>query len=265
MRLICPNCDAQYEVDDSVIPDTGRDVQCSNCGHAWFQPGKYQPEAEGEDASEAELPDYEEGPDGGFDDVSVSVDKAEEVPGPAAEPSAPTPRSALDDDMLNVLREEAEREAKARREEGIADFEVQTDLALDAPPPAPVVEPEQMADLRNAEIDDRAASKSQHRRELLPDIEEINSTLTASSGRPITVEDQITAETARRRRGGFRMGFSISLIAAVLLLALYVLAPSLAVQFPVLNPVLSAYVSAVNEVRMWLDNLLRSSTEAMRG
>ena len=37
MRLICPNCDAEYEVDDAAIPDTGRDVQCSNCGHAWFQ------------------------------------------------------------------------------------------------------------------------------------------------------------------------------------------------------------------------------------
>ncbi|MEN9850001.1 MAG: zinc-ribbon domain, partial [Pseudomonadota bacterium] len=27
MRLICPNCDAEYEVDASAIPDTGRDVQ----------------------------------------------------------------------------------------------------------------------------------------------------------------------------------------------------------------------------------------------
>ena len=37
MRLICPNCDAEYEVDASAIPYDGRDVQCSNCGHAWFQ------------------------------------------------------------------------------------------------------------------------------------------------------------------------------------------------------------------------------------
>ena len=37
MRLICPNCGAQYEVDDSLVPDEGRDVQCSNCGHGWFQ------------------------------------------------------------------------------------------------------------------------------------------------------------------------------------------------------------------------------------
>ncbi|HHB81612.1 MAG TPA: thioredoxin, partial [Aliiroseovarius sp.] len=37
MRLVCPNCGAQYEVDSRVIPENGRDVQCSNCGHTWFQ------------------------------------------------------------------------------------------------------------------------------------------------------------------------------------------------------------------------------------
>ena len=37
MRLVCPNCDAEYEVDAAAIPLPGRDVQCSNCGHAWFQ------------------------------------------------------------------------------------------------------------------------------------------------------------------------------------------------------------------------------------
>ncbi|MEO1734275.1 MAG: zinc-ribbon domain-containing protein, partial [Pseudomonadota bacterium] len=37
MRLTCPNCGAQYEVPDEVIPEAGRDVQCSNCGTTWFQ------------------------------------------------------------------------------------------------------------------------------------------------------------------------------------------------------------------------------------
>ena len=37
MRLICPNCTAQYEVDASMIPVEGRDVQCSNCGHTWYE------------------------------------------------------------------------------------------------------------------------------------------------------------------------------------------------------------------------------------
>ena len=39
MRLTCPNCSARYEVDDSLIPPEGRDVQCSNCATTWFQPG----------------------------------------------------------------------------------------------------------------------------------------------------------------------------------------------------------------------------------
>ena len=53
MRLICPSCGAQYEVDESVIPDGGRDVQCSNCGHAWFQQSARQLRDEaGEEAFE---------------------------------------------------------------------------------------------------------------------------------------------------------------------------------------------------------------------
>ncbi|RYE49638.1 MAG: hypothetical protein EOP21_05095, partial [Hyphomicrobiales bacterium] len=37
MRLVCPNCEAKYEVPEDAIPETGRDVQCANCGHAWYQ------------------------------------------------------------------------------------------------------------------------------------------------------------------------------------------------------------------------------------
>lgn len=43
MRLICPKCGAQYEIADSVIPPEGREVECSNCTHIWFQLRK-QPE-----------------------------------------------------------------------------------------------------------------------------------------------------------------------------------------------------------------------------
>ncbi|MGB1034571.1 MAG: zinc-ribbon domain-containing protein, partial [Primorskyibacter sp.] len=37
MRLTCPNCRAQYDVPDTAIPEDGRDVECSNCAHSWFQ------------------------------------------------------------------------------------------------------------------------------------------------------------------------------------------------------------------------------------
>lgn len=37
MRLICANCGAAYEVPASAIPEAGREVKCSACGHAWLQ------------------------------------------------------------------------------------------------------------------------------------------------------------------------------------------------------------------------------------
>ena len=44
MRLVCPRCGAQYEIDDEAIPPQGRDVECSSCDNVWratrpFDPG----------------------------------------------------------------------------------------------------------------------------------------------------------------------------------------------------------------------------------
>ena len=36
MRLLCPKCDAEYELADGIIPNAGRDVQCSSCDTIWF-------------------------------------------------------------------------------------------------------------------------------------------------------------------------------------------------------------------------------------
>ena len=57
MRLVCPNCGAQYEVPDDVIPQGGRDVQCSNCGHTWFQVHPEQDAGLAEDLEEPPAPD----------------------------------------------------------------------------------------------------------------------------------------------------------------------------------------------------------------
>ena len=37
MLLVCPNCEARYEVPEQNIPECGRDVQCSACSMTWFQ------------------------------------------------------------------------------------------------------------------------------------------------------------------------------------------------------------------------------------
>ena len=37
MRIVCPRCVAKYEIDESIIPEIGREVQCGNCENIWFQ------------------------------------------------------------------------------------------------------------------------------------------------------------------------------------------------------------------------------------
>ena len=36
MIITCPNCNKQFKIDNSLIPDEGRDLQCGSCNNVWF-------------------------------------------------------------------------------------------------------------------------------------------------------------------------------------------------------------------------------------
>ena len=36
MIITCPNCEKQFNIDNSLIPDEGRDLQCGSCNNVWF-------------------------------------------------------------------------------------------------------------------------------------------------------------------------------------------------------------------------------------
>ena len=36
MIISCPNCNKQFKIDNSLIPDEGRDLQCGSCNNVWF-------------------------------------------------------------------------------------------------------------------------------------------------------------------------------------------------------------------------------------
>ena len=42
MIITCPNCNKQFKIENSLIPNDGRDLQCGSCNHLWF----YQAEDE---------------------------------------------------------------------------------------------------------------------------------------------------------------------------------------------------------------------------
>ena len=127
MRLICPNCVAQYEVDEDVIPTEGRDVQCANCGHNWFQDSIQMLAIDEDIPSGTGDPDSDVPPElfndleGKLDSNFVStrgmaspnpVDMEPEKPRDDFQieqrPEPPTPSSRLNPDVLDVLRSEAE-------------------------------------------------------------------------------------------------------------------------------------------------------------
>lgn len=223
MRLICPNCDAHYEVPLEVIPPEGRDVQCSSCGKTWMQ---YHPDHPPEAEAEPEV----------------------------VVPRRPVPKSKMDAGIEDILRQEAKREEDARAEER-ENLETQPGLGLDAHPPDPVPDPvETPPETAQAEAV-AAAALAGSRRDLLPDIEEINSTLRSSADRSraqaANEPDAPISKPAGKR--GFRVGLLISLCLALGLILIYGYAPRIAQSMPATDPYISRYVTQVDRGRLWIN------------
>jgi hypothetical protein len=319
-----------------MIPDDGRDVQCSACGHTWFQlpegvelppePELTEPEPEtveaaaddeaaeeaeeiveetieetleieveaeiseeipadgdaeeaGESAAKAASEDAEATgadfgrPDGDEEIAPESITESTTEPSPAAaEPSMPPlpprPSEKLDENILDMLREEARRETEARRAEQAQALETQPELGLtEAAEPAD--RPGQRARIAPVDTDDTDADMDEEivppgsRGDLLPDIEEINSTLRPASEHPEAAEIADPVAVEARQRTGFRWGFTLMIVLAALLVIAYVFAPQIGQQMPALEPALVDYVETANQVRDGAEALLDRTTQAL--
>ena len=331
MRLVCPNCGAQYEVPSEVIPANGRDVQCSNCGDTWFQrhpdeiaaeeaeaqaaetaaaapPPADVPEPEPEISAEPEPEPEPERPlappaeDAGAARRRLAMpDDDEEYeesdPGPVPASAVAARAREIDPKVRDVLREEALREAKVRSREAEG-LESQPDLGLDDPAPrgarpaapaekpavvpaaqpaatvatAPVAvtptrpeparpaatvrkRPEPAPTEQPAEKALTQEEAAASRRDLLPDIEEINSSLRTKGEKkaPPPVDDQ-TAVLEKRR--GFRIGFGLTLLLTALLILLYLKADEVIAAAPGTRSAVESYVAVANDLRFWLDGMV---------
>lgn len=277
MRLICPNCGAQYEVDDKVIPGEGRDVQCSSCGHTWFQRPAHL-DQDLADELDIELPDQEEPAT-----VTAPPPSRDNRGTPDAAPSRV--RRSLDPEVADVLREEAAREAEVRRAERTRSdtrLETQPDLGLDdgakTPPSRSEAARARIARMRGGSNADSAADEAaaaavaadSSRRELLPDIEEINSSLRASGNRTTDQADesedgQGTGRSAGEgKRGGFRLGFMLIVLIALAAVLVYAFAPQIVETVPAAEPYMTSYLDWANEMRTRTDDLIALLVEKMR-
>lgn len=280
MRLVCPNCGAQYEVDDRVIPEGGRDVQCSNCGHAWFQRDARSQVTESDqdpdnlqgdpqtlpDETPSPLPDNDAAPDDQGD---------QEETAPAAAALAERPRRPLDENVRDILAEEAEREMQARAREA-GTVETQAELGIDDYAETEEERErqarERMARMRGIEEGEALVPEVAPpepappgpRRDLFPDIDEINSTLDSPAGAatPPGRSARFEAETADApKRSGFSRGFSLVVILVGLAFVVYLMAPRIVGAVPALTDAMVAYVDMVNGVLGWIEGLMQQAVD----
>ena len=240
MRLTCPNCGAQYEVPDDVIPEEGRDVQCSNCGTTWFQ----------EHASRTVPEQPAADPD---DDLAFEDSDEDTVPPPPPPPPvrhAAAPARTVAQAAADILRQEAEYEARMRREEA-GGIETQPDLGLD--------DAADDAERRARQARERMARRKGpgqpvavekvmpeapppvpgSRRDRLPDIDEINSSLRARV-EPAERPTETDPAKTQPKKNGFARGFSVSLLVVVLAGLVYANAPLIAQTLPQADPAVTA-------------------------
>ena len=272
MRLICPNCSAQYEVPADVIPAEGRDVQCSNCQETWFQthPDTEQQsdiaqtlkehfeQTEPETTPEQEQPDKDLEPDPIDDEFERSLEQEIDVLADEDANIAPAitherTKREIAPPVADILKEEAQREREQRAAEA---FENQDEFALNVDEPTSDQQPK-----RSGYIDPKldgldelyketASNAPASRRDLLPDIEEINSTLRRDKkSTPKAETDTIAQKNASARRG-FRAAVILLLIAVIV----YVYADMITSNLPPSTPHLNAYVAQIDQWRAALSD-----------
>lgn len=208
------------------------------------------------------------------DDTEEKPEEDDSEETSAAVPVTGKLRRPADAADLDILREEAERELSQRRAPPPDTLETQTDLGLDEVrrrnTPSRALRA-RMAHL-GEEIDEPDRSESERpssaapvsrdedrddgdyaapRRDLLPDIDEINSTL-----KPKPRNRDLPAATMARQRSGFRVGFLLVVLAALGAIFVYAQAPAIARALPETEPTLIRYVDAANGVRDWIDGIL---------
>ena len=264
MRLICPNCNAQYEVPENVIPVDGRDVQCSNCGHTWFQ---HHPDTDlgAQDVADAPLP---------AEDWSPDID--DEVEDAAVESPPPAARRELDPAVAEILREEAEREARARAEDA-QPLESQPDLGLDTLEDEETRRARQardrMARMRGQATEAEAAAAAaaaaaSSRRDLFPDVDEVNSQLRSQSVADTLAEDGDDDPLdfdEPKPNSRFMQGMFAAFVVFAVLILTYLLAPQISNAVPALADALGQYSGFVDGLRGWLNNAIASGLTALGG
>ncbi|MEM9011625.1 MAG: zinc-ribbon domain-containing protein [Pseudomonadota bacterium] len=279
MRLICPNCSAEYEVADNAIPPEGRDVQCGACHTTWFQTGAPEVAVEMPDADPVEEPAAPE--------VAETPYAAPEETAPPAEDSPVRETAAQDTSAQDTTAQDTEallREFRAYLNE--EDRKASASRAPSAPAAAAAAAPVAAAAAASTEAEPPRSgpprSRLRFRVDTEPDMdapdfsddapvdsfgaEDLSATMQdtppSAGGIPPGVVTERRAPHRVQPRSRTPRGIAAMILLCLAVAGVYGFAPAIAQAVPASAPALSTFVASVDEARRVVERFLRDGQEA---
>ncbi|MEO0386398.1 MAG: zinc-ribbon domain-containing protein [Pseudomonadota bacterium] len=233
MRIVCPNCGSQYEVDASLFGPEGREVQCSQCDTQWTQYPLEEEEAPGPMPSDALAPEERDAIRAAVEEEVAIRDR------PAPPPQAPSG----EDDLIRSLREQLSR-AEAEEEDDIPDVRRPTgrrNLAVAA----------DMAGVDVSEDDDLGIDERGRGR---PRTRVKTRVKTTPGNRDLAAALEEYERERRPRRSG-RWGFFVALFLGAIAAGAYVGRAEITARVPEAAPALEVYAVNVDRARVTAEKL----------
>ncbi len=248
IEIVCPSCQARYQLPDGAIGPQGRKVSCSSCSHKWRANAEGAAPAMPAAISEAEPASVSVGaPEAMADSASMAAVSA--LGGETAVPIASPPPATGDREdqmatirqMLSDLKEGADAAPEPETEER----------------PAPVEPVPTMRKRAGDDDDDRDPLKSR--------IDHLSQTGRSAKG--AASETGYDAQKLRRlhekrakkllrsrerkkKSGALMTGFTLVSVVTATLVGLYVMKPQIVTASPRMAPAMNEYVVAVDQFRV---------------
>lgn len=269
MELICPSCEARYQVPDPSIGEKGRQVSCMSCGHSWHA---FPPLVLGSSVAPPTTAspgiEYQGARPGRPAPNFVDVEPEEAPP-----PRAPEPTRLNDPSRSEQLAEIREMLAEVQSEERAAAALVPDDDAYRSrpaaePAAAPVSEPLPQSQPPLGHLEDEGDDSTDPLRQRMAEHDR------ESQRRRANVEKLRRSHDRRARRsqraqeagsGAFLTGFLLIVMVGAVMTALYVLHPQIIARMPGTEPMLNEYVATVDGIRVSVAESLESAIDWLNG